>query len=87
MNVMRKGAKTKELAIELGIAQIEEAKLVGFVVSAQDAKLRHDAACEAMALKEIESRAMMDRLRNNIKRKPLTADEMSELYYPKRRKY
>jgi hypothetical protein len=82
---MRKGAKTKELAIKLGIAQIEEAKLVGFAVSAQDANLRHIAACEAMARSNAESLKLMTRLRNNIKRKPMTADEMSELYYPKRR--
>ena len=87
MNVMRKGYPTVELAIAGGIQQMEQVKLVGVVVSAQDAKLRHIAASEAMARSNYKSREMMDRLRNNIKRKPLTADEMSELYYPKRRKY
>jgi 1-aminocyclopropane-1-carboxylate deaminase/D-cysteine desulfhydrase-like pyridoxal-dependent ACC family enzyme len=81
----RRGYPTTQAAIAGGIEQMEQAKLVGFAVSAQDAKLRHTAACEAMARSNAESLKMMARLRNNIKRKPLSADEMSELYYPKRR--
>ena len=82
---MRQGAKTKELAIELGIAQIEEAKLVGFAVSAQDAKSRHDAACNATALKEIESREMMDRLRGILKIEPLSPKDLASRVYPGRK--
>jgi hypothetical protein len=84
---MRQGYETPELAIAGGIAQMKQAKLVGFAVSAQDAKLRHIAACEAMARSNAESRNMMTRLRNNIKPEPMTPEQMSEIYYPKRRSH
>ncbi len=81
---MRRGAKTKELAVALGIEQIEQAKLVGFAVSAQDANLRHIAACEAIARSAAESRAEMDRLRGNMTVEPLTPEELSSRVYPGR---
>jgi hypothetical protein len=82
----RRGYPTAQLAIAGGIEQMAQVEVVGFAVSAQDANLRHHAACEAMARSNAESRKLMTELRNNIKRKPLTADEMSELIYPKRRR-
>lgn len=82
---MRQGYETPELAIAGGIAQMAQVKVVGVAKSVEDANERYQLACAARASKQAESVAEMSRLRNNIKRKPLTADEMSELYYPKRR--
>jgi hypothetical protein len=84
---MRQGYETTAEAIAGGIAQYEKSKVVGFDVSAQDANLRHIAASEAMARSNAKSRKLMARLRNNIKSKPMSADEMSELIYPKRRSH
>jgi enoyl-[acyl-carrier-protein] reductase (NADH) len=84
-SLMRQGYETTELAIAGGIEQMAQVEVVGYAKSAVDANLRHIAACEAIARSNAESSKMMTELRNNIKRKPLTADEMSELYYPKRR--
>ncbi len=82
---MRRGAKTKELAVALGIAQIEQAKLVGFAVSAQDANLRHIAACEAMARSNIKDLELMAWLRDKRKSRELSPEEMSKLVNTKRR--
>jgi hypothetical protein len=80
----RRGYPTAELAIAGGIAQMAQAKLVGFAVSAQDAKLRHIAACEAMARSNAESRKMMAELRTKMQVEPLTPEELSSRVYPGR---
>ena len=85
MNVMRKGYPDVPAAIAGGIEQMEEAKLVGFVVSAQDAKLRHIAASEAMARSNYKSREMMNELRGNLKVEPLSPEALSSRVYPGRK--
>jgi len=85
MKPIRKGYPTKELAVSGAIEQMAQVKVVGCAQSAVDTNLRHQVASEAMVSNAVKDREMMTRLRNNIKRKPLTADQMSELYYPKRR--
>ena len=82
---MRRGYPTAELAIAGGIEQMAQVESVGTAQSVEEANSRHIAASNAMARSAAKEREMMTRLRNNIKPKPLTADEMSELYYPKRR--
>ena len=81
----RQGYETPELAIAGGILQIEKAKLVGFVVSAHDAKLRHIAASEAMARSNYKSREMMDELRTKIQVEPLSPEALSSRVYPGRK--
>ena len=85
MKPMRKGYPTAELAIAGGIAQMAQVEVIGVAVSVEDANERHHLACEAMALKEIESREMMSRLRGNLKVEPLSPEELSSRVYPKRR--
>jgi len=82
---MRRGAKTKELALALAIEQMANVEVVGVVISAHDAKLRHVAASNAMARSNAESRALMSRLRGNRKVEPLSAEQLSTLIYPGRR--
>jgi len=84
---MRKGYPTAQLAVAGAIEQMAQVESEGVAQSVEGANERHQLACAARASKQAESVSEMNRLRNNIKRKPLTADEMSELYYPKRRKY
>ena len=81
----RRGYPTAELAIAGGIAQMAQAKLVGFAVSAQDANLRHMAACEAMARSNIKDLELMAWLRDKRKSRQLSPEEMSKLVNTKRR--
>jgi hypothetical protein len=85
MKPMRKGYPTAELAIAGGIEQMAQVEVVGVAQSAQDAKLRHIAACEAMARSNAESRAEMSRLRGNLKVEPLSPEELSSRVYPGRK--
>jgi len=82
---MRRGAKTKDLAIKLAIEQIAEAKLVGFVISAHNAKLRHIAASNAMARSNAKHLSMMAELRGKIRVKPLAPKDLASLVYPGRK--
>lgn len=81
----RRGYPTAELAIAGGIEQMEQAKLVGFAVSVHDAKLRHVAACEAMARSNIKDLELMAWLREKRKSRELSPEEMSKLVNTKRR--
>ena len=82
---MRQGYETPELAIAGGIEQMEQVKVIGVVVSAQDAKLRHIAASEAMARSNYKSREMMDELRTKIQVEPLSPEALSSWVYPGRK--
>lgn len=81
----RRGYETPELAIAGGILQMEQVEAAGVAQSVEDAKSRHDAACNATALKEIESREMMDRLRGNLKIEPLSPKDLASRVYPGRK--
>lgn len=82
---MRRGAKTKDLAIKLAIEQMAQVEVVGVVLSAHDAKLRHIAASNAMCRSAAKERAMMTRLRGNMQVEPLSAEDLASRVYPGKR--
>jgi len=82
---MRKVYPTNRDAVNGAIEQMAQVVVVGVVISAHDAKLRHIAASNAMARSNAESRALMSRLRGKIRVKPLAPKDLASLVYPGRK--
>jgi len=83
----RKCYSSHDEALAGAIEQLEQVEVAGEAQSIEDANLRHELRMEAAVRADRNHRELMRKLGEQINRKPLTPDEMSELFYPKGSKH
>ena len=79
----RKCYASHDEAVAGAVAQMERIEQVGYVQSVKDSNLRHELRCQAAVRADRKHRELMRKLGEQINRKPLTPEEISDLVYPK----